>query len=171
MYRTHKGRKKIVLWIKIEMKKVACASKKCQVPAAACATGDDNDCASKRPTLATNSKYNMQVQKMNELEEIVEELSKQHGDEFTVEQIWAWAHLLQMKKHDSYDSPPQKPFFKRNSASKFIADGISPGKRLQYRSQCIDQLDKWHSLMERGAITQDQYSESQKTILSDIQKF
>ena len=153
------------------MKKVACASKKCQVPAAACATGDDNDCASKRPTLATNSKYNMQVQKMNELEEIVEELSKQHGDEFTVEQIWAWAHLLQMKKHDSYDSPPQKPFFKRNSASKFIADGISPGKRLQYRSQCIDQLDKWHSLMERGAITQDQYSESQKTILSDIQKF
>ena len=47
----------------------------------------------KRPTLATNSKYNMQLQKMNKLEEIAEELSKQHGDEFTVEQIRAWAHL------------------------------------------------------------------------------
>ena len=40
------------------------------------------------------------------------ELSDQHGDVYTTEQIRAWAHMLQMKKHDSYEEPPKKPFFK-----------------------------------------------------------
>ena len=49
--------------------------------------------------------------------------------------------------------------------------GLSPGKTIQYRSECIDQLDKWHSLMERGVISVDEFKEKQQTILSDIKKF
>ena len=37
--------------------------------------------------------------------------------------------------------------------------GISPGKRLNMRSECINQLDKWHALMERVAISMEQYRE------------
>ena len=33
------------------------------------------------------------------------------------------------------------------------------------RSECINQLDKWHSLMERGVITVEQYKEFQDAIL------
>ena len=53
-----------------------------------------------------------------------------------------------MKKHDLLDNPPQA-----ESSTK------SPGKRIQYRSECMDQLDKWHLLLSRGVITQEQYSE------------
>ena len=35
-------------------------------------------------------------------------------------------------------------------------------------SECIDQLQKWHSLLDFGAITKEQYDEVQGTILSDI---
>ena len=77
-----------------------------------------------------------------------------------------------MKKQDSYKHPPKKPFFKQITKGKAtVQDSLSPGKKIQYRSQCIDQLDKWHSLMEHGAISLDQYSEMQSTILGDLKKF
>ena len=73
---------------------------------------------------------------------------------------------MMMKKHDSLDNPPDKPLFKKKQAESSTK---SPGKRIQYRSECIDQLDKWHSLLSRGVIKQ-QYSELQESILSDIKR-
>ena len=71
--------------------------------------------------------------------------------------------MLQMKKHDSYQDPPKKPFFKSNSKAHKLddksSDGLSPGKRIQYRSECINQPDKWHGLMKRGAITEEEFKE------------
>ena len=82
---------------------------------------------------------------------------------------------MQLKKHDLYQDPPKKPFFKSNSKAHKLddksSDGLSPGKRIQYRSECINQLDKWHGLMERGAITEEEFKEMQQTILTDIKKF
>lgn len=78
--------------------------------------------------------------------------------------------MLHLKKHTSYDEPPDKPFFKlKGSAAK--AQGISPAKRITLRSECIDQLDKWHKLMEKGAISTEQYKDLQDTIMNDINKF
>ena len=52
---------------------------------------------------------------MTEVEVILEELETQHeaSGRFTAEQLRVWAHLhvLQMKKHYSYDHPTNKPFF------------------------------------------------------------
>jgi hypothetical protein len=48
---------------------------------------------------------------------------------------------------------------------------VSPGKRVSLRSECINQLDKWHSLLEKGIITQEQYEDMQKAILKDMYKF
>ena len=45
----------------------------------------------------------------------------------------------------------------------------SPGKHLQMRSQCIEQLDKWHSLLERGGITPGQYDDLRAKIFKDMQ--
>lgn len=36
------------------------------------------------------------------------------------------------------------------------------------RSECIDQLEKWHMLMECGVISSDQYKELKDTILKYI---
>lgn len=92
---------------------------------------------------------------MSEVELIFEKLDEMHDGtgQYTKEQLRSWAHMLQMRKHDSYEVPPKKPFFKKSrvNADDGKIDGLSPGKRIRCRSECINQLDKWHSLMERGA--------------------
>ena len=89
------------------------------------------------------SNHDVYLQKMTEVELIVEELESIHvAGHYTPEQIRGWAHMLQMKKHDSYQDPPKKPFLKSNSKAHNLddksSDGLSPGKRIQYRSECIN---------------------------------
>ena len=43
------------------------------------------------------------------------------------------------------------------NVSKDLHKRVYPGKHLNIRSECINQLNKWHFLMEQGAITVDQY--------------
>ena len=120
---------------------------------------------------SNRSKYSAEHNKVFELQEIVDELEKRHSKKYTIEQLRAWGHMMMMKKHDSYDDPPDKRFFKQNKEEQPAATGTrSPGKRIHYRSECMDQLDKWHSLLQRGVITQEQYTEMQESILSDIKK-
>ena len=112
---------------------------------------------------------------MAEVDCIVDELDKKPSGKFSPEQIRPWAHIMiPLKKHTSYDEPPDKPFFrhsKSKTGSAVEPQGIPPAKRITLRSECIDQLEKWHKLMERGAITLDQHQELQATIMSDIKKF
>ena len=39
------------------------------------------------------------------------------------------------------------------------------------RSECIDQLTKWHKLMNGGAITKEEYEDMHKTIMGNIKSF
>ena len=48
---------------------------------------------------------------------------------------------------------------------------ISPGKRVNLRSECMDQLDKSLSLLRKGCITQEQYDKLKDEILKDMSKF
>ncbi len=123
------------------------------------------------------SKRDVSSQKISDVEAIVKQLEDKHGSKYTIEQMNAWAHMLQMKKHSSYDVPPDMPYFtgskkkQREAATGTRPSGDeswSPRKRVNLRSECINQLDKWHGLLEKGAITQQQFDELQKTILKDI---
>ena len=79
--------------------------------------------------------------------------------------------MIQMKKYESYENPPDKPFFgksRKKTLSTATEAVVSPGKRL---SMHIDQLDKWHKLMECGAISPEEYKDLQARILTDIKKF
>ena len=77
--------------------------------------------------------------------------------------------MISMKKHTSYESPPDKRFFLAKQEKG--KTGVSPGKRIDLWSKCIDQLEKWHTLLDRKAITIEEYKELQQTILGDIKKF
>ena len=79
--------------------------------------------------------------------------------------------MLHLNKHTSYDEPPDKPFFRLKGFDSKTAQGLSPAKRITLRSECIEQLDKWHKLMEKGAISTEQYKDLQDTIMNDIKKF
>ena len=96
--------------------------------------------------------------------------------------------MVELEKHDSISQPPKKRFFQirgdsesspassshssaaSTSASAASTPSTSPGRRVSIRSECIDQLKKWHALLDCRAITKEQYDEIQGTILSDVRK-
>lgn len=149
MYELHTKKKRIVLWLKCKPK----TTKR----------------SSSDPVDAPQAKrHGSLLTMMNEVSTIGEELKEKHGEKYNEQQLNCWAHMLQSNRHDSYDSPPRKAFFGKN---KRESTGVSPGKRLSFRSECIDQLDKWHQLMERGVVSNEEYGELQEKILADIKKF
>ncbi len=48
--------------------------------------------------------------------------------------------------------------------------GVSPGRRVNIRSELIDQLKKCQELADMGAISQEVFDDLQHTILVDIKK-
>lgn len=84
---------------------------------------------------------------MSDVEVIVDELKGKHAEKYSPEQLQAWAHMIQMKRHESYKLPPDKPIFgksQRRVLESTEATSISPGKRLNMR---CDQnvLTNWRS--------------------------
>lgn len=109
---------------------------------------------------------------LKKLNQITQKLKDRHKDgkysHFSDTQFHCWGNTIQLGRHKSYDDPPNKAFFGGGSKASASA---SPGKRIHLRSQCIDQLTKWHKLMEEGAISEEEYEDMHSTILSDIKKF
>ena len=161
MYSTYKGKKQIILWVKVLKRKRVRPS-----------TGDTASKKQCQSSECAGSNYQSHLQSLSEVEVIVEKLTKMHEGSYSSEQLRAWAHMIHLHKHASYDEPPSKPFFK-SSKKKQVENtvAVSPGKRIKYRSECINQLEKWHSLLEKGVISTDQFTELHGTIMNDIKQF
>ena len=95
--------------------------------------------------------------------------------------------MLHLNTHNSIDEPPDKPFSrgrKRPAAATVgshspqgkvpdskrstLSSGVSPGWKINIRSDLINQLDKWHKLLDSSVITQEEYDALKGKILSDI---
>ena len=98
-----------------------------------------------------------------------------------------------MKKHTSYDAPPNKGFWKvarqkkqtvlRGSSTGVEQDddiivdegssrvNVSPNQWVDLHGKCVTQLLQLHELMEKGGISKEQYHEMQETIMNDVKKF
>ena len=123
--------------------------------------------AQKVPKISSN--YNKHIDRIAEVGEIEDKLKEKHLVKFTDVQYRAWANLIKMKKYDSLDKAPDLPFW--HGTSTRTATAVSPSKRINLRGQCVDQLLKWHQLLEKGAITKAQYDEFHSTIMDDVRKF
>ena len=130
---------------------------------------------------APESKRQTCAEKLADVEEIVKNLQKKHGTAFSTEQLNVWAHMMHIGKHSSSEEPPNVPYFTRGRTKMSSPQSgdelptpmsptspMSPTKRVSLRSECIEQLNKWHSLLEKGIITQANYDRVQQTILKDI---
>ena len=124
MYEFYKGKKPpIILWVKI--KAVAGRARKRLSELSESIEDKINDATKKQKVsnskdpIPRRSSYQNHLSKMAEVDAIVGELEEKHsGGKFSPEQIRAWAHMLHLKKHVSYDEPPNKPFFNsKGSAS------------------------------------------------------
>ena len=110
---------------------------------------------------------------MTEVEGIEAKLKEKHSASYSGEQFRAWAHLIQMEKHDSYEVPPDKSFWrsqKKKDSRKDDHGTFSPVKRVNLRGQCAEQLLRWHELLQKGAINQEQYNSMQSVIFEEIKK-
>ena len=66
---------------------------------------------------------------MAEIATIEDELQEKHSGKYTDQQLRSRAHLIQMKKHSSYDEPPDKPFFRSfHKSANTPVSAVSPGK-------------------------------------------
>ena len=155
--------KEIVLWCRVERLKLSPS----------------------QSTSQSQPKKDIIAMKISKVEELIEQLRHRHGSRYSVEQYNAWAHLLNVEKHKSLEDPPDLPYFrgtKRRREGSELEDTnpepvsksvpsatISPEQRVVLRSKCIEQLDKWHSLLEKGVISQTHYEEVQAMIMKDIQ--
>ena len=170
MYKEYKGKKEIVVWFYSSNNSEGETSKGKK------RTHSPGETESiKQPKFRSTA----QIEKMEEVDEILKKLKEKHSGSYTEEKLRAWAHLIQMDKHGSYDLPPDMPYFKKGNKSTGTSSSasvstiqptpcLSPCKRLTMRTACIEQLDKWHALLEKGGITQR--PTIQEKIMSDVLK-
>ena len=177
MYRVYHGKKEILLWCNAHDQ---APKKRTRSPGM-----EEEDEGQKR---AKSSRYDRFTDKMTEVEEIEAELREKHSNgTYSEYQLRSWAHLIQMKKHCSYDKPPDKPFWKTTQQRKSIASGSttaslivggpegslskdSPGKRINMRGKCMEQLMQLHKLFENNVITEEQYEEMKSDIMGEVKR-
>lgn len=131
-------------------------------------------------TKKMDSTFAEHMKSLLDADEKYDELCEKHGNKYTLEQLRMWAQLIRYGKHDSTDEPPDKPFWKGHkrhdvsqvpSAKRFATvANVSPIKKVSVRSELLDQLAKWHKLNENGVVSNEEYEELKKTILSDIKE-
>ena len=137
MYNAHKGKRLINSW---------CYTEKINSRGIKRARSPSGDAGEKGGNYETHS-----TKKMAAVDEIYKKLQDMHNRKYSAEQLRAWAHLLEMGKHESYKDPPDKPFFCGRTSSTTgyspgtsgkepIPVGISPGKKVNMRSELINQL-------------------------------
>lgn len=188
MYKCHDKRKEILLWC---FKPGDLPQEK--RPRKRSRSTDEDDDTPK----SSKSKRDTIAKKISEVEEIVQKLKDKHGPLYSIEKLNAWAHMINIGKHDSYETPPDLPYFRGKAAKKTpspesvdtsnsnpgtstsagcssdsgaspAGTGVSPAKLINMRTQLLSQMEQWHSLLEKGGITQQQYDELQAAILKDI---
>ena len=159
MYKIYEGKKEILLWCIGKRKDGPNAKEKKRALS-------EPDTSDERP----KTKFSKHDEQMVKVDEIFKKLKTIHSSAYSSEQLHTWAHMINLEKHDSYTDPPDKPFFKTKKLKTVVAthDGVSPSKRISLRSECITQLQKWHSLYESGGISEEDYRQLQLAILSDI---
>ena len=107
MYEAYSGKTEIMLWV--------------YAPASECSSQSERK-RSRSPLPSEKEpksrKSDAHAKKLEQVEEIADELEVQHGGPYTREQYSVWAHMIDMRKHESCDIPPDKPFFKGSKGKK-----------------------------------------------------
>lgn len=170
MYERYQGKPSIRLW---------CYTCKANTKT----SGKDS---SKTETAKSGLKQHEENSKRSEIDDIYEQLQEKHKGKYKPEQLRAWSHMIRLKTHDSLNEPPDKPFFRgrkrqvgeiQSPSGKAPANkrlcappAVSPGRKVNIRSELIDQLEKWHKLLDLGVIAQREYDDLKEKILSDIKQ-
>ena len=155
MYETHSGNRTIRLWCYTHARKAVSTK------------------------ASSGSKFQQHCEKLSDVDEICAKLSEKHKGKYSKDQLRAWARMINLGKHESYDEAPDKPFWKGRkrqcsdqalSSKRPTSSVASPSKKVGIRSELIMQLKQWHALLESGVVSQIEYDEMKTAIMTDMKE-
>lgn len=159
MYKLHEGKQNILLW------------------------AYSKTSSTKNKPRGVGSNFEQHKESLSEVDEKYDELRKKHGEKkYTMEQLRMWAQYIHLGKYQSMDEPPDKPFWtgrqrqhscqqaKRHCVHDVATESPTKRSKVVIRSELLDQLGKWHKLNEAGVVSDSEYEDLKKTILSDIKQ-
>ena len=126
-----------------------------------------------------NSRYE---EKLDRIDEIIDELKQKHKNTYTAMQYRVWAETMEAGRHDSFDTPPRGSFFKSqgrksistvpcttperaSNKSKPEQSCLTPVKVATLRSTYIYSKLKNCMGLEMGAIENQHFQEQRDTLL------
>ena len=140
----------------------------------------DSDDTRQRSQSKSKRKKTKHEEKLERVDELVDELKLKHGTTYTNIQYRVWAETIEAQNHSSMDSPPTGSFFKiqgRNSNVSTSTPGtpgtnnaLTPQKIAQLRSTYIQQIKELHDLETCGAITNDHFVKQRDLLLEQMTK-
>ena len=114
------------------------------------------------------------------MDETFQKLKEKHGDSYTIPLLRLWARVVIAGHHDSLESPPALPQFKKKIGSSTTTDheqastcqttGMSPEKIADVRSKYMEQLQQIKVLHDGGVLNVEEYEEQKSIILVSLRK-
>ena len=140
----------------------------------------DSDDMHQRSRPKSKKKKTKHEEKLERVDELVDELKLKHGTTYTSIQYRVWAETIEARSHSSLDSPPTGSFFKRQgrklnpststSTTPGTSSALTPQKVAQLRSTYIQQIKELHDLQTCGAITNDHFVKQRDLLLEQMTK-
>lgn len=120
-------------------------------------------------------------ERMDKVDDIVDDLRAKHKNIYTNMQYRVWAETIVGSRHDSLEQPPKGSFFKgsKDLSSKqhspLVNSGksstpITPVKAAELKTIYIAQIKDLHSLLQTGAISENDFQKQKTSILDAMDK-
>ena len=120
-------------------------------------------------------------ERLERVDETVDELRKKHGSKFSAIQYRVWAETISSGRHSDLEHPPRGSFWRGNkgkesspdlnvspSASASTPICITPVKAAELKSTYIRQIRELHSLLKIGAISSEGFEKQKDVILKQM---
>ena len=135
---------------------------------------DSSDSEELRPK-TKKKKRSACEERVDRVDDIVDELRVKHKTMFTNLQYRVWAETIVGGRHVSLTNPPKGSFFKKpiHSPERTMENSsapITPVRAADLKSTYIKQIKELHSLVDIGAITQADFQKQKQVILDQMDK-
>lgn len=156
------------------------------------AADTDSDSGSKRSKRKKKPvKKSRHEEKLERIDNIIDQLKAKHGSEYTDIQYRVWAESFDTRYHQSLDTPPQGSLFKsqgrksksskadpphsacdspRSTGDPPHGTDLTPQKAAHLKSTYIQQIKELHSLQTVGAISNEDFIKQRDILLAQMSK-
>ena len=119
------------------------------------------------------------VERLERIDDIVDDLREKHGSKFSTIQYRVWAETISAGRHADLETPPRGSFWRGSKGKESEAGSkvnsetpsantstcITPVKAAELKSTYIKQIRELHSLVEIGAISDEDFKKQKDVIL------